>query len=174
MKNKEIKNVEKGDFIDKTKEISLSKLVSLSRDEKIKLIYFLKKQLEEPGYEIPAYIFDNNLLSSLEAIVKYLIEDSKLGYTKISKLTNRSDKTIWTTYQKANKKMPKRFIPKKSEIFIPLKILKNRKLSVLENIAVFLKEDCMLSFNEIATLIKRKYRTVVTVYRRSLKKRKNA
>ncbi len=165
------KGSEKEVFVDKAKEISFSKLASLSKGEKASIISFLKKQIGEPGYEIPAYIFDNDSLSSLEAIVKYAVEELNLGFTEISRLINRSDKTIWTTYQKASKKLPKRFVPKKSKFFIPLKILENRKLSVLENIVVFLKESCMLSFNEISSLINRKYRTILTVYSRSIKKR---
>ena len=53
---------------------------------------------------------------------------------------------------------------------IPSYIFKDRSLSVLEAIVKYLKEERMLSYHEIAVLLKRNDRTIWTVYSRVKKK----
>ncbi|GAF99559.1 unnamed protein product, partial [marine sediment metagenome] len=53
---------------------------------------------------------------------------------------------------------------------IPSYIFKDRTLSVLEAIVKYLKEERMLSYHEIAVLLKRDDRTIWTVYNRVKKK----
>ena len=149
------------------KEILFSRLKSLSKPEKIEVISFLTKQLKENS--LPIFIFKNNSLSALEAIVKYLKEEYNLNYAEISRRLNRSSKTIWVTYQRAKKKMPKK-LKGKSDIFIPVEIFQNRKFSVLEILVSYLKQEQEISYKDIAKLINRNYRTVLTVYRRFRKK----
>ena len=148
------------------KEILFSRLKSLSKPEKIEIISFLTEQLKENV--LPIFIF-NSSLSALETIVKYLKEEHNLSYVEISKLLNRSNKTIWITYQRAKKKMPKKF-KGRSDVFIPVEIFQNRKFSVLENLVSYLKQEQGISYREIAKYINRNYRTVLTVYRRFKKK----
>lgn len=149
------------------KEILFSRLKSLPNSEKIGIISFLTKQLKENV--LPVFIFKNNSLSALETIVKYLKEEHNFSYAEISRLLNRSSKTIWITYQRAKKKMPKK-LKGKSDIFIPVNIFQNRKFSVLENLVSYLKQEQEIGYKEIAKLINRNYRTVLTVYRRFRKK----
>jgi len=148
------------------KEILFSRLKSLSKPEKLEVISFLTEQLKENA--LPIFIF-NSSLSALEAISKYLKEEHNLSYIEISKLLNRSNKTIWITYQRAKKKMPKK-LRGKSNIFIPVEIFQNRKFSVLESLVSYLKQEQGISNKDIAKLINRNYRTVLTVYRRFKKK----
>ena len=56
---------------------------------------------------------------------------------------------------------------------IPIRILRDRSLSVLETIVEFLKEEKELSFHEIGVLLDRDERNIWTVYNRAKKKRKN-
>ena len=161
------KDTSNQEYADNSREISFPKLSSLSKEEKIKIINFLKKDIDEGIYSVPVAIFDNNFLSSLESIVKYLKEELKLGNKEIAKILNRSDKTIWATYQKSRIKMGSPLILKHSDIFIPLNIFQKRKLSVLETIVVYLKNNYRFSYKDIAVIINRNYRTVATVYRRS-------
>ena len=154
-----------------------SKLNSIPEKEKTYLIDYLgyiidhlKKQSQEIRYSIPITIFDNKSLSALEAIVKYLREEHNISFVKISRLLNRSDKTIWATYQKAKVKMPSKLFVKESRFYIPISIFSERRISVLENIVVYLKSHD-LSYNEIAKLLNRGYRTIVTVCNRARKKR---
>jgi hypothetical protein len=54
---------------------------------------------------------------------------------------------------------------------IPLEVLKDRKVSVLEGIVEYMKKQG-LSFHEIGVLLNRDERNIWTVYNRATKKRK--
>lgn len=56
---------------------------------------------------IPSFIFRDRSLAALEAVVVYLKDSQGLTYSQIAKLLNRDDRTIWTTYQRAKKKIGK-------------------------------------------------------------------
>jgi len=121
--------------------------------------------------EIPTSIFRNDKLSCLESIVKHMKEDKGLKIIKIANLLNRNNKTIWTTYGKAKKKMKER-LDVCSEKTIPVSIFRARLLSVLESITEYLKEDKGMKFSEIAAMLNRDNRTIWTVYKRAAEKRK--
>tara|TARA_Y100000310_G_scaffold331808_1_gene406104 strand:- start:22523 stop:23038 length:516 start_codon:yes stop_codon:yes gene_type:complete len=152
-------------FLVQNRDILLSILKSLSPEEKKEIISSLKEQVKEE-FTVPISVFRNNKLSCLETIVKYLKENYDLKLIKISKLLNRNSKTIWATYNKAAKKLAKRFIAKEENISIPLSIFKSRKYSVLESVVGYLKEEHELSYHQISELLNRSYRTIATVYRR--------
>ena len=159
------------------KKEEINRLESLSKAE---LLSFIEKNLpsiseadlpvKRETEEIPISVFDNKELSSLETICKYLKENCNLSYHEIAVLLNRNDRTIWTTYNNAHKKLETRFTVVKSDYFIPISIFIERKLSVLESIAVYLKENCNLTFHQIAVLLNRNDRTIWTVYNRGKKK----
>lgn len=119
---------------------------------------------------IPIGIFDNDALSSLEAIVKYLKEEQKIRYCKIAKLLNRSNKTIWATYHKAIKKMPSSFKAYSTRILIPISAFSNRNFSILESLVGFVKE-LDYSNHEVGVMLHLDDRTIWTVYDRVKKKR---
>ena len=54
---------------------------------------------------IPSFIFRNRDLAALEAIVVYLKDSQGMTFAQIAKLLNRDDRTIWTTYTRAKKKL---------------------------------------------------------------------
>ena len=54
---------------------------------------------------------------------------------------------------------------------IPISLLKDRALSVLEILVEFLKDDLHYTYHEIAELTNRDDRTIWTVYQRAKKKR---
>ena len=122
---------------------------------------------------IPVSLFMDRSLSVLEVLVEYLKDDFHYTYHEIGVMTNRDDRTIWTVYHRAQKKRVKKPKPtlQKSEIFIPLNILLDRSLSVLEVLVEYLKEKLHLTFHEIAVLTNRDDRTIWTVYHRAKKKR---
>ena len=60
---------------------------------------------EKTSLAIPSSIFKNRQLSVLEAITVYLHDKKKMRYSQIARLLNRNDRTIWTAYQRAKKKM---------------------------------------------------------------------
>jgi len=57
---------------------------------------------------IPVSMLRDRSLSSLEVIVHYLATQTSLTNHQIAILLNRSDKTIWTVKDRANKKMVKK------------------------------------------------------------------
>lgn len=57
---------------------------------------------------IPVEILQDRELSAMEAIVCYLKEQQGLTYSQIASMLNRDDRTVWTTYQRASKKVMRR------------------------------------------------------------------
>ena len=53
---------------------------------------------------------------------------------------------------------------------IPCSILKNRELSVLENISYHLKNNYKLTYHDVAVLLRKNDRTIWTVYQRAVRK----
>ena len=172
---------------EENRNIIISKFNDLSKEDKIELVsYFINelKRLHDVSEQeilgkkeisIPVGVFSNDELSSLEAIVKYLKEELKLKFSRIGKLLNRSNKTIWATYHKAVKKMPSSFGAVSQEIMIPASAISNRSFSTLESVVGFIK-DLDYSNHEVAIMLHLDDRTIWTVYDRVKKKRgiKNA
>lgn len=127
-------------------------------------------QLLKKEEAIPLHIFNNETLSALEAIVKYLKENKNLKHSKIAKKMNRNTKTIWATYQKAKQKQQKIFGEQESKITLPLALFCDRNFSVLEHITKHLKENYDLNYTEIAKLLNRSPKTIWTVHQRAKKK----
>ncbi|MBT5272848.1 hypothetical protein HN695_06460 [Candidatus Woesearchaeota archaeon] len=59
----------------------------------------------EDNITIPLIIFKNKNLSMLESLVKYLKEAHNLKYSAIAVLLGRNQRTIWTVYNRACKKI---------------------------------------------------------------------
>jgi transposase-like protein len=108
--------------------------------------------------------------SSLEAIVLYLKDFSRLKFKDIAKLLNRDQRTIWVTYANAKKKKLILDTENHSQLMLPLNIFYSRNFSILENIVLYLRTTQSLSFNQISDLIGKNYQTVRTVYKRALRK----
>lgn len=162
-----IASLNKGELVSVTKKILPDLLIKagVTEEEFYKLI---RKEVKK-DIKVPVSIFNNEELSALEAIVKYMKENLKLKYREIGIILNRDERNIWTTYSNAQKKRKKRFVVKKSEFLIPVSILQNRKLSVLENITAYLKAQG-LTYHKIARLMNRDDRTIWTVWHRANKK----
>ncbi len=126
--------------------------------------------LQKPRNEIPLSIFTKKL-SSLETITKFLRENQQLNFVKIAGLTNRNQKALCRTYHNAKNKQKEQFKDIESEFYFPVHILKNRNLSVLESIVIYLKEKLNLSLIKISSLLKRDPSTIWTIYIRALKKK---
>lgn len=125
---------------------------------------------QEKSNDIPISIFNNDTLSALEAITKYLHEERKLKFSHIASFLNRDTRTIWSSYQAAKKKHPSALSVKHSDIKIPPHQFTDRSLSVLESLVSYLKENFNLSLHDIASLLNRDDRTIWTVYNRYKKK----
>jgi len=127
-----------------------------------------KRKVIVDDLSLPITIFTNKL-GGLEGIAKYLKENLGLTYHEIAELLSRDDRTIWTSYNKSIKKQPTKLIVRKTLVFIPTSIFKNRKLTILEAMVVYLKDKGM-KYVEIAKLLGRDQRNIWTIYNRAIKK----
>lgn len=118
---------------------------------------------EEPS--LPLSIFSTRL-SALQAIVRYLHETRHLSFSEIAALLNRSQKTVWTTYQAARDEP---FDYDAYVLSIPIARFSSRALAPLETIVAYLVE---LGFSNVdaARLLRLDPRTTWTVKRRAQRK----
>ena len=123
--------------------------------------------------EIPVSIFSKEL-GGLEAMSKYMKENLNMSYHEIAEKLGRNERTIWSSYHKANQKSKKPLNIKEiniSEIILPLDIFKNRNLTILEAVILYLRNKG-IKLGKIAKLIDRDQRNVHTIYSRAVKKLK--
>ena len=143
----------------------------LSSEEIIELANKLLKVEVKEEVKVPISVFENEHLGSLENIVKYLRENLLLSFKQIGSLTNRNPVALAVSYRNAKKKLEDKFVVEEiSPYSIPVSILQDRNLSVLENIVSFLKDTFGLTYHKIAVLLNRNDRTIWTVYQRARKK----
>ena len=134
------------------------------------LEHIKNKNLVSQEILIPITIFDSNKISSFQLVVKYLKENYNLTYHQLALLVNRDDRTIWSTYNNAIKKKKGKFVLKETRFYFPISIIYNRKLSVLESIVKYLKENYNLTYHQLALLVNRDDRTIWSTYNNALKK----
>tara|TARA_Y100000310_G_scaffold241784_1_gene245866 strand:+ start:28114 stop:29121 length:1008 start_codon:yes stop_codon:yes gene_type:complete len=162
---------------EKFKDFSSQHVKQNKRFRKLKQIYdAIRKKysnvpeiLQRNELFLPDFIFCKKL-SSLEAISKYLIENCGLSIKEASVLLNRTNKNIWHAYNSSKKKL-KKFEEKRIRIAIPIIIFQNSDLSVLENVVVYLKDELILAYSQIAKILHRDDRTIWTVYNKASKKK---
>lgn len=142
----------------------------LSYEEVEDLLANIEKTLKKEEILIPISIFKNKELSAFEAICKYLKEELRFSYHQIAILLDRDDRTIWSSYNEAVKKRKERLEVRKSRISVPYYIFKDRRLSVLEALVTYLRDNFKLRYSEIADLLNRDERNIWTVYHRGKNK----
>lgn len=134
----------------------------------VELLHSLEIFLEEQkkkiqASNIPVSIFASKELGILEALVKYLKENQNLELKNIALMLNRDQATVWNSYNDACKKHPEMFKTNSHEFFIDISIFHNRELAPLQALVKHLKESG-ISFNRIAELLNRDYKTVWLTY----------
>ena len=140
-------------------------IATLSKEDKKKILFCIKESKDI----IPISAF-NAELSCLEIVIKYLKEEDKKTSKEISALLNRKLSTVYTTYNNSKLKYKKKLDLSDNSVSIPTYIFQNRKFSVLESVAAFLKDNESLSLKEISLHLNRNYNTIKTVYARYKKK----
>jgi len=133
-----------------------------SGQELLKLI----RLRQEP--KIPITIFSRKL-GALESVAKYMKENLGMQYYTIAQLLNRDDRTIWTAYKKATAKQKEPIKVERTEIFLPLERLKDRRLTILGSVIMHLKSKGF-AYNEIAKILNRDQRNIWTIYSRAVRK----
>lgn len=121
--------------------------------------------------KIPISIFSNRKLGVLEIVVKYLIENHSLTYSKIAVMLNRDDRTIWTAYKNAKIKSEEKIIIKEEKYAVPCDIFSNRVAGPLEILTIYLRDDLDLAFKDISGLLNRNYQTIWLSYQNGKKKK---
>ncbi|MFH1500758.1 MAG: LamG-like jellyroll fold domain-containing protein [archaeon] len=161
----------KGNIEDKEQIINLLTLENIILEKKQRLIKQISG-LEESKTEIkiPINIFSADL-GALEVLSKYLKENLNLSYKEISKLLDRNERTIWSAYSKARKKMEEKLKVDKKQITINISELESKDLTVLEALILSLKSK-NFKYSEIARLLNRDQRNIWTIYSRAVSKTK--
>jgi predicted DNA-binding protein (UPF0251 family) len=119
--------------------------------------------------KIPVSIFEVRVLGPLETVVKYLKEELKLANNEIAKLLGKSQQSIWTSYRNANKKHHERLKPRYSQYDMPVSEFIHR-LSILENITLYLHDKHNLKLSKIANILKRDQTTIWHTYAKARKR----
>ena len=115
---------------------------------------------------VPVGIFAGQLSPS-EALCKYMRENLALYYKEIADLLKRDERSIWTSCNRAKEKMPGQFDIKDSKVFIPIEIFADRKLSILENLVLYLRENTEETNYGIAKLLNKNPSMIYTIYNRA-------
>jgi len=133
----------------------------LSDKELLRLIKSITKAAEAE-FLIPISIFYNRL-STLEALVTYLVFEKELRFFEIANLLKRNQRTIWGAFNRAKRKKISIEI-EESKIKIPLQIFADRTKAPLQVLVQYLKDQFSLKYSEIASLLMLDQRTIWTVY----------
>lgn len=140
---------------------------AVSQTDVLQLIKNKQKEVkEEEATYIPVSLFAATNLSSLEAISVYLRDNKSFSFAQMGKLLGRNPIALSASYRAAKKKHEKQIHVSDSAYFIPATILRNKKLSVLENIVFYLKQEYRLTNVQISQLMKKDQRTIWTVLSR--------
>ncbi len=135
------------------------------------IVGILRKRVTPADVLIPVSVFDNDELSALETICKYLKENLNLTFHRIAELTKRDDRTIWATYSNAVKKRKKILSVIETPYTIPISLVANRRLSVLEAVVSHLKDEYGLRYNQIGKLLNRDERNIWAAYAKAGKRK---
>lgn len=134
----------------------------------------LINKLSAPNDSIDAAAFSIDALSPTEVLVKYLREKKFNKFSDIARFLKRSQNTIQTTYNNAQKKHPKVLSFSNSNINVPLSIFSNKKFTIFESLVRYLRDSKNMTNRDIAHILKKSNKTIWTVYNRSkLKLREN-
>ena len=118
---------------------------------------------------IPMSIFSTGKLSVQEAIIKYLRENLSFSYKQIAEALNKNPGPIGISYRTAKRKHPSALPVSFEQGFISLSIFINCN-SVFATCVKYLIENERFKIKQVASLLKRHYTTIWTVYNRVKKK----
>jgi len=140
--------------------------------QKLKKNYDVSKilnELEKREIVIPISIF-NEVLTPLQTISKYLVENIGLSYSDIARKLNRNRRIIWQAYKLAAEKYVSKFEIIDYTNNVSLSVFSDRSKNISFCLISYLKENLELRYRDIAKLLKRDERTIWTIYNRRKKK----
>ena len=122
---------------------------------------------------IPLSIFSSSF-DPAEALYKFLKENEAFSFQQIASELHRDQKSVWATYQRAEKKKKQAFFIEGEKYFLPLSIFKKRRNSFLESVVFYLNSVHHLSNRQIAKLLQRTPNTVAVLMKRARDKHESA
>jgi DNA-directed RNA polymerase specialized sigma24 family protein len=131
------------------------------------LVGLVKNKEIKKEIVIPVSIFSQGLSPS-EAVSKYMHEQKGMKFSEIAKVIGRDQRSVWGSYRNACKKKKGKLKISGKE-FLPVDIFRDRELSILEAIVIYMSERGM-SVVEISKLLGKASSSMWTVYRRGLRK----
>ena len=96
---------------------------------------------------------------------KTLTKNREKSFSDIDRVLSNIEKKYILTKEEIEELFKKR----EGEIILPINIF-NEKLGMLEAASLYLKDELNLSFNDIAQLLKRDYKTIWTSYKKAKNK----
>lgn len=135
-----------------------------------------KRGMQAAQIMIASNIWYDVSVGVLEALVEYLKEKEKLSYAEIGRMLHRDQRNIWTVYSRVRKKRVAQRMEVKlprAQFRIPTSIWHDERLSVLEALVVYLKEQKNMNYHAIGELLNRDERNIWTIYDRARKKRRS-
>ena len=102
--------------------------------------------------------------------MKYLKEEKHLRYSEIGLALGRDERGIWSTYQRAARKMPTPFGTGTAGLYVPLTVLADRRLSLLESVMIHVVDTLHIPVKDCVELLKKSYSTLYTTYARAKRK----
>lgn len=120
-------------------------------------------------YSIPLSIFSNKLYPA-EALCKHLRETEQLSFKDIALLLQRSEKSVWSTYQRASLKMKPRFTKRQENYSLPIAIFQNRSYSFLESVIFYMNRVHRLKTKNIAALLGKSPNSMAVLLKRAREK----
>ena len=130
--------------------------------EKISLLLTALQNLSEKPETIPVSVFSTEL-TAFESACVFLVDEKKLKYKDVAKITKSTPAIVGITYRRAKKKYSGS-LPLDSDIIVPFSIFSSH-ITVFEALVLHLRERHTIS--QIAALLNRAYRTIWTVHRRA-------
>ena len=144
----------------------------LLRGERKKKERERREREESESIEIPIDIFKEEKVGASEALTKFLKENLGMKFSEIATVLNRDQGTVWVTYRNSAEKMKGKIVVRKSTaVYVSVSIFADRRLSVLESLVNYLREQGLKNV-EIATLLEKDPRNVYTLYSRAVSKLK--
>lgn len=154
--------------IDEATKQLLKQFIQFAKDKGVSLEKISSLYLEDGQQSIPLSIFADKLSPS-EGLCKYLKDYYNLSFAQIAQLLNRDDRSIWTSVNRAEKKIPGRFTPT-SDIHIPISIFSDRSHSILEHVVNYLQEHYDYTIYKIAKMIDKTPAALYAVAKRGKQK----
>jgi len=154
--------------IDSATEQLLKQLISFAKEKGISLEKIKSMYNEEGEKAIPIAAFSSDL-SPAEALCKYLKDYYKLSYAEIGLLLQRDDRSVWTSVNRAERKVSTLFTPQ-SDIKIPVSVFADRSHSILEHVIVYLQEHYDYTIYRIAKMLNKTPAALYAVAKRGKEK----